>query len=543
MENISIRNSALTPQLAQDWVLSQTDDGFELDNSSKNERFEINAAAGHIVSLCDGVKTLEQIIVQLQEMYPESAEDIQGDVEAVLKELLEHEVITFSLVKQEATTYPIQERTGEHEKRRLCIGMATYDDYDGVYFSIQAIRLFHPEVVDQLEFVVIDNHPDGPCADALKKLESWVSHYRYIPCDSVRGTAIRDVIFREANADFVLCMDSHVFMAPGSLARLLEYSKANPNSRDLLQGPLLNDDMQNLSSHFKPEWSGGMYGTWGLDERAKELDGKPFDIPSQGLGIFCCAKEAWLGFNSRFAGFGGEEGYIHEKFRQAGRRTLCLPFLRWLHRFNRPLGTRYPVSWDDRIRNYMIGLIENKLPITDMQLHFEELIGEAAARSTISTIQIELDSPLYYFDAIYCVRGNQAISNVALKQYASHGISRRLKIIEYKDTSNPIAKAHLQALEEAGNLEFEHLLVLHAGVKFPDSLSVSAGQAIAKLADQTWEICILQIDDAANVSENNCVGIAYRCNAYSRYLTHFSDLKFEFYKHINNTKHVIVIKV
>jgi hypothetical protein len=26
----------------------------------------------------------------------------------------------------------------------LSIGMATYDDYDGVYFSVQAIRLYHP---------------------------------------------------------------------------------------------------------------------------------------------------------------------------------------------------------------------------------------------------------------------------------------------------------------------------------------------------------------------------------------------------------------
>ena len=26
--------------------------------------------------------------------------------------------------------------------------MATYDDYDGVYFSVQAIRLYHPEVTD-----------------------------------------------------------------------------------------------------------------------------------------------------------------------------------------------------------------------------------------------------------------------------------------------------------------------------------------------------------------------------------------------------------
>ena len=30
---------------------------------------------------------------------------------------------------------------------RLCIGLATYDDFDGAYFTIQAIRLAHPEIL------------------------------------------------------------------------------------------------------------------------------------------------------------------------------------------------------------------------------------------------------------------------------------------------------------------------------------------------------------------------------------------------------------
>jgi hypothetical protein len=70
----------------------------------------------------------------------------------------------------------------------------------------------------------------------------------------------------------------------------------------------------------------------------------------QGLGVFSCRKAAWLGFNPAFRGFGGEEGYIHEKFRQAGARTLCLPFLRWGHRFGRPAGVPYPVLLNDKVK-------------------------------------------------------------------------------------------------------------------------------------------------------------------------------------------------
>ena len=31
--------------------------------------------------------------------------------------------------------------------RQLAIGLATYDDYDGIYFTIQAIRMYHLEVL------------------------------------------------------------------------------------------------------------------------------------------------------------------------------------------------------------------------------------------------------------------------------------------------------------------------------------------------------------------------------------------------------------
>ena len=85
-----------------------------------------------------------------------------------------------------------------------------------------------------------------------------------------------------------------------------------------------------------------MYSRWDTDEPDLGLDGPPFEIPMQGMGAFACRREAWPGFNPRFGGFGGEEGYIHEKFRQAGGRTLCLLFPRWAHRFGRPAGVPYP---------------------------------------------------------------------------------------------------------------------------------------------------------------------------------------------------------
>ena len=71
-----------------------------------------------------------------------------------------------------------------------------------------------------------------------------------------------------------------------------------------------------------------MYGRWDDNGQAQDPDAEPFDIPMQGMGLFACRRAAWPGFNPGFRGFGGEEGYIHEKFRQAGGRTLCLPFMK-----------------------------------------------------------------------------------------------------------------------------------------------------------------------------------------------------------------------
>lgn len=287
---------------------------------------------------------------------------------------------------------PIPEATPRKEPKKITIGMATFDDYDGVYFSLQTIRLFHPEIMDDTEFLVIDNHPDGPCGQALKALENSIPNYRYVPKGDVSGTAVRDCVFEEASGEIVLCMDCHVLVEKGALRRLIDYCDAHPESRDLMQGPLVYDDLKSIATHFKPEWRGGMYGFWSTTPAGTDPDNVPFEITMQGLGLFACRRDAWPGFNPAFCGFGGEEGYIHEKFRQRGGRVLCLPFLRWIHRFGRPMGTPYPNRWEDRVRNYFIGFRElgwNTAPIVE---HFKTVLGEETGKRIIARLEEELAS-------------------------------------------------------------------------------------------------------------------------------------------------------
>jgi hypothetical protein len=104
----------------------------------------------------------------------------------------------------------------------------------------------------------------------------------------------------------------------------------------------------------------------------------PFEIWAMGAGFFLCRKDTWLGFNSRFKGFGGETGYIQEKYRKSGRKVICHPSLIWMHMFDRRIP--YPLKMIDRVRNYILGFEEIGLDTKQIKDHFgEKIFNEANA--------------------------------------------------------------------------------------------------------------------------------------------------------------------
>src|SRR3982751_3495896 len=142
------------------------------------------------------------------------------------RQLLERLVGQLASSEDARRTIPQPSAPGPH--KRLCVGMATYDDFDGVYFTVQAMRLAHPEVLAETSFLVLDNHPEGETAGALRALADKVPDVRYVPFRAFRATAVRDLVFREAAADVVMCVDPHVLVRPGALRALLDYFAAAP---------------------------------------------------------------------------------------------------------------------------------------------------------------------------------------------------------------------------------------------------------------------------------------------------------------------------
>jgi hypothetical protein len=277
---------------------------------------------------------------------------------------------------------------------------------------------------------------------------------KYIPMSGPVGTSpSRNAIFEHASGDFVLAMDCHVLLWPGALESIIAHYQANPLDNDLHGGPMFYDSLASFSTHFNNMWRAEMLGVWGVawqckcrqfnftmmdegglavpvtldmehvplkscpkcekiyeprgwsaHEIAFEQDGfkrlgpsdadEPFEIPGQGLGMFSCRRAAWLGFHPSARGFGGEELYIHSKFRQVGYKALCHPAWKWLHRFGRPDGVKYPLTRWFKVRNYVLEFNELGWDLAPIYNHFVAtgLMGESGWQNLIANpIELEVE--------------------------------------------------------------------------------------------------------------------------------------------------------
>ena len=305
---------------------------------------------------------------------------------------------------------------------KLTIGMPHYDDYRGVYMTVQSLKLYHD--LTDVEILVVDNSPDKKSAIGCKAL---LDHFkgdfktRYIPMPECRGPAhAKNEVMKQAAGEVVMVMDCHVMLGKDAVKRLKEY----PIDNSFYTGPLLMDDCRTTCTHFDMMWRGGMWGIWAqawqhpdgtmfsvyhnqdnfleffdLTISRKKLslnlpiipakgnwqnslllagckpignnpEDPPFKIPAQGCGLFVVRKDSWLGFNDDFYGFGGEEGYIHAKYASVFRPTICLPFLRWNHFFRKGDAVPYTVNMQDRIRNYAVGFNEVGLSLDPLKREF-----------------------------------------------------------------------------------------------------------------------------------------------------------------------------
>ncbi len=279
-------------------------------------------------------------------------------------------------------------------KPALTIGMAHIGDYDGLYFTVQSLKLHHD--VSDVELIVVDNgKPEAPEQEPVKGLVSGWSNQDFHSTNLIQmpnssgTTQTRQRIFDEAKADYVVVMDCHVLLPAGAIDKLKAYYRENPESRDLLSGPLLMDSVKQFSTHFDPVWRSQMWGIWSQAFECRHCDFKfsirpsqplsndskieirdimgngpvltkckcgdrfpdlpyanhkqalnqlgytcpgydeanePFEIPGMGLGCFSMSKKYWPGFNQHCQGFGGEEMVITRRFDSGAGKPCAYHF-------------------------------------------------------------------------------------------------------------------------------------------------------------------------------------------------------------------------
>lgn len=272
--------------------------------------------------------------------------------------------------------------------KKLTIGSLVYDDFEGIYFSYQSMRLNNQDILDDLDFVVIDNNPDSAEGKATKGF-CEKSNINYKTYTDKRSTSLRNLVFDYAEAPYTLCIDPHVLFETNTLKNLIKFYEDNPDTKDLYHGPMLMDCIKGHDpmTHMEPVWRDNMFGTWGMDKRGNDPENEPFEIPMHGMGIFTCKTDQWLRFNKDFIGFGGEEGYIHEKYRQSGRKTMNLPWLRWLHRFDRPRGVPYSCILEERIYNYFIGFKELGKDPQEIIDHFKKTAPAIDTKNILDNLE------------------------------------------------------------------------------------------------------------------------------------------------------------
>lgn len=265
--------------------------------------------------------------------------------------------------------------------------MACHNDYDGVFFTIQAIRMNSD--CSNIEFIVLDNDPSSKSGITTKKFIEHGVHGKYIPYTENTSTFVKYEIIKHVQTPYYLGIDCHVLLRQGAITELLSYFKYNPDCKNIIQGPLVYDDLNITSTHFDPVWRDNMFGTWGSDARLN--DGVPFEIPMNGMGLFACETKNFPKISDKFRGFGGEEWYIQEKFRQNGGKCVCLPQLGWVHRFDRPNGIPYPNILEDRFWNYYFGwmdLYKNKdhPMVKSVVEHFKGKIPDISMEALIKAV-------------------------------------------------------------------------------------------------------------------------------------------------------------
>lgn len=269
----------------------------------------------------------------------------------------------------------------------LTIGLTHYSDYAGAWATLMDLFVHQKENLNDCEFVIVDNNPGSSDGKDLRdfvrySMINWPCvRSRYIPYSKKQGiSAARNEVFNQAEGEYILCLDCHVILEPNGVDHLLDYLTLKLKPRDLITGPAVMADCKTIETHQAKQWSTWGYGVWRSTDDLEERTW-PFEIEQSGLAVFCSSKESFPGFHPDAKGFGCVESVFCEKYRRNGNKVLCLPQLKWYHRYEKHSKKPYGVRDYEVARNHILEFRSVDWDIQTVINHFAPRLNQNEKKS------------------------------------------------------------------------------------------------------------------------------------------------------------------
>lgn len=121
----------------------------------------------------------------------------------------------------------------------LTIGMPHFQDWEGAWATIQSVlwEALAAGISHQIEILVVDQSPTSEHGKKLKGyLAGWVPRSKYVEQENV-GTALgKSAVFQQASGEWVLLLDCHAALKPGSLRRMFDFMVQHRHDGNLYSG-------------------------------------------------------------------------------------------------------------------------------------------------------------------------------------------------------------------------------------------------------------------------------------------------------------------
>jgi glycosyltransferase involved in cell wall biosynthesis len=198
-----------------------------------------------------------------------------------------------------------------------------------LWFTLQG--LLHAGFRDRVEILVVDNDPSQEVRDVCEYFARPM--LRYIEAGEIKGVNYpRSVGANAARGEWLMMLDSHVLLEPGSYDRILERIEAGLYPPRSLVHCGVSFGSPEVWGSYRLTLESNFWGTWHhLVRNDTQL---PYPIAATGNWAFITRLKDWQfcgGFNEAFRGYGGDEIYLQLKYWRAGGQVLLDPLLRGSH--------------------------------------------------------------------------------------------------------------------------------------------------------------------------------------------------------------------